>query len=101
MMIRETGIVPVSVIRAGLMPEHLGHRDNLLYRFLNHRAEVIYIGVTASPGVRWQSHLRTKPWANEVAEVYYTAGLPRHRAFTLEREAIVDERPIYNRTVRH
>lgn len=97
----ETGAVSVDAVLMGAIVDHLRRGEHLVYRLLNDHAEAIYVGITASPGVRWRAHLRTKPWAAEVAEIYYTAGMSRHRALALEREAILDERPKYNRTVGH
>lgn len=94
-------IVPVSAVRDGSVKDDLRYGEHVLYRLLNHRAEVIYVGVTGSPRTRWQAHLRRQPWARNIAEIYYIDGLTWHQALDLEREAILDERPIYNRTVKH
>jgi len=92
-------IISISAVRDGSISNDLRLGEHLLYRLLNARAECIYVGITGSPRTRWQAHLNEKPWAHEIAEIYSIDGLSRHRALDLEREAIRDERPIYNRTV--
>lgn len=94
-----TGIIPVGAISDSA--NDLRYDEYLVYRFLNGRAETIYIGITGTPRTRWQAHLRRQAWAREIAEIYYTAGMTKPQALNLEREAILDERPIYNRTVSH
>lgn len=94
-----TRIIPVAAISEAA--DDLRFDEHLVYRFLNSRAETIYIGITGAPRTRWQAHLRRQAWAHEIAEIYYTSGMTKPQALNLEREAILDERPIYNRTVSH
>jgi predicted GIY-YIG superfamily endonuclease len=72
----------------------------MVYRMLNASAECIYIGFTSSPLNRLQAHLSGKPWAGEVAAIYYSAGMAERRAREVETEDIRIDRPKYNRTVR-
>lgn len=96
-----TAIIPVSAIRDGTISDNLRYREHVVYRLLNSKAKVIYIGITGSPRTRWQAHMRRQSWAHEIAEVYYVDGLTKNEALDLEGEAILDERPIYNGTVSH
>ena len=38
-------------------------------------------------------------WMDEIAAIYYIAGLTKARAWRIEREDILSERPKHNRTV--
>ena len=93
-------IAPRNVTLREIGYDPLRRGEGIVYRFLNRRGECIYIGYTASPLNRWQGH-RAKPWWNEVHAIYYVSGIPKRRAREIEREDIREERPKYNRTVKH
>lgn len=96
-----TGLLgPADVTTRRLSYDELRPGEALVYRFVNRDWRCIYIGVTEAPLNRWRAHLSGKPWANEVAAIYYTAGLSRTVAWRIEREDILAERPPYNRTVK-
>lgn len=90
---------PEEITSKNIHADELRRGEALVYRFLNRAGQCIYIGVTESPLNRWQAHTR-KPWWKEVAAIYYVAGLPKRRAWQVEREDIRSERPIHNLTVR-
>ncbi|MBO0863472.1 MAG: GIY-YIG nuclease family protein [Mycobacterium sp.] len=67
-----------------------------LYRFFADDGDLLYVGISANPGHRFEQHARQKPWWREVDEVriehfddYATAG-------EAERQAIATEHPWYN-----
>ena len=91
-------IRPSDVV--GISPDELRRGEGLVYRLLTASGECIYIGYTASPLNRWRSHLSGKAWAGEIAAIYYEAGMPEHRAKSIEASDIRLERPKYNRTVK-
>lgn len=96
-----TGIIhPDDVIQSKIAYDELRWNEGLVYRFINKQGECIYIGITENPLVRWQAH-RRKKWWTEVAAIYYTAGLPVYRAWSIEREDILSECPKHNMTVSH
>ncbi len=90
---------PTKLSKRDIAFDELRQGEALVYRFIDVDGECIYIGVTESPLNRWQAHRARKPWWSEVAAIYYVAGLNKRVAWSLEREAILDERPKYNRTV--
>jgi len=94
------GIMPPVVTRTTVPPGQLRRGECVLYRTLSASGEPIYIGITQEPYNRWQAHLSGKPWADEIAAIYYQCGLTEGRARELEREAIRVERPRYDRTRR-
>lgn len=72
-----------------------GHE--LLYRFRDHRENLLYVGVTWKAKDRWAVHRKTKSWWSEVAAVdveCYTSDAVAHEA---EYTAITTEMPRYNR----
>lgn len=71
----------------------------MVYRLLNADAECIYIGYTSSPLNRLQAHLSGKPWADEIAAIYYAAGMTERQARDVETAEIRLDKPKYNRTV--
>jgi len=94
----EVGLIAPMVTKSMCDKYRLRADEGCVYRFLNADGGCIYIGYTAEPLNRWQAH-RRKPWFEEVAAIYYETGLPAREALAIEREAIRDERPKYNRTV--
>jgi hypothetical protein len=69
-----------------------------LYRFYDDAGHLLYIGMTDGPARRLAEHLRTQPWADEVAHwVRDSTGYSTpEQARSAERQAIWAERPRYN-----
>lgn len=82
-------------------PPTLRTRPNRLgavYRCFDKSGELLYVGVTDSPGARHGSHRREKPWWGEVAEVQWTFFPTYGAAIDAETDAIENEEPKYNAT---
>jgi excinuclease UvrABC nuclease subunit len=72
------------------------NRIGAIYRCFAKDGELIYIGVTDSPGARHASHKRDREWWPEVAEVEWTFFPTYGAAIDAERDAIETEQPKYN-----
>jgi len=67
-----------------------------VYRFYDDGEALLYVGESADPGGRAQSHANTKAWWPEVADVTTEAFLNASLAKEEERRAIREELPRYN-----
>lgn len=68
-----------------------------LYRFYDATGALLYIGLTADPGARWQSHAREKPWWHEVRGVSLETYPDRATVLAAETRAIAVENPRHNK----
>lgn len=69
-----------------------------IYRFFNANDELLYVGISSDPALRWKQHCATKPWVSEVA-MRVIEWLPsRQEALLAEIQAIKSEQPRYNGT---
>jgi predicted GIY-YIG superfamily endonuclease len=68
-----------------------------LYRLYDSAGELLYIGVTSNPQVRWGQHKSEKPWWPQVARKTLEWLPTRDEALDAEPRAIVSERPRYNK----
>lgn len=66
-----------------------------LYRLYS-RDALAYVGVSSDPKARFIKHRRTKAWWSTVTRAELCWHPSRAAAFAAEREAISNERPIYN-----
>lgn len=73
------------------------NRIGAIYRCFNATGELIYIGVTDSPGARHASHKREREWWAEVTEVEWIFFPTYGAAIDAERDAIEAEAPEYNK----
>jgi len=71
-------------------------RAHTLYRFFGHDGRLLYVGITADPGVRWKAHAKDKPWWAEVANVTVEPYDSREAVLAAETAAIASEGPLYN-----
>ena len=71
-----------------------GHE--LIYRLYNIAGQLLYVGITWNPFVRWTYHARTKPWWTEVASVAVHQCRDDRDARAQETAAIHAEAPRYN-----
>lgn len=69
---------------------------SMLYRFYDADRLPLYIGVTTNPINRWGSH-RTSDWW-KLARFVSIAPVDPARRLLVEKEAILSERPRFNRT---
>lgn len=69
-----------------------------LYRFFNATGELLYIGISNDPKVRWSAHAGDKRWWPEVAEKAVDWFPSREVAEQAEIAAIAKESPRYNVT---
>jgi hypothetical protein len=67
-----------------------------LYRCYSASGELLYIGITRSPGRRMRQHSREKPWWPEVAVMKWEHYPSSAELEDAERKAIQHERPKYN-----
>lgn len=71
-----------------------GHE--LLYRFRDDIARLLYVGVTWNPKERWKRHRKTKFWWFDVCTVDVECYDSDPLAFAAEWHAIKTESPMYN-----
>lgn len=74
--------------------------DHVLYRHFTAGGELLYVGITLDPAQRWRGHRATKSWWTSIATTIYQHFDSRDALVQAERQAIVDENPIWN-TVRY
>jgi predicted GIY-YIG superfamily endonuclease len=67
-----------------------------LYRFYDAHGMLLYIGITNSPGRRWQQHMEEKPWYPQVRHQAVTWYGSERQARRVETRAIRAERPKFN-----
>jgi hypothetical protein len=73
------------------------NRFGALYRCFNERDELIYVGITESPGRRHQRHRADAAWWPEVEWVEWEFFPTYGMAVDAEREAIENETPVHNK----
>jgi mRNA-degrading endonuclease RelE of RelBE toxin-antitoxin system/predicted GIY-YIG superfamily endonuclease len=69
-----------------------------VYRIYDASQALLYIGVTATVGTRWQAHAGLQKWWPEVQHQTVTWYSTRSEALEAERLAIRAERPLHNVT---
>lgn len=67
-----------------------------LYRLFGEADELLYIGISQDPKVRWQQHVDTKPWATQVVMRVIEWFESRSAALIEEIRAIRLEHPRHN-----
>lgn len=67
-----------------------------LYRHFDLNGELLYVGITNHPQLRWLQHRETSPWAWLVADTTLHWLPDRAKAAAAERRAIRTERPLFN-----
>lgn len=67
-----------------------------LYRHVDARGELLYVGITSDPTRRWTEHLETSLWSRFAAATYVQWFHVRRAALAAERSAIKHEYPIFN-----
>ncbi len=74
----------------------LASRAHVLYRFWDCDGVLLYVGLTADPGRRWQAHSKDKGWWSQVARVTVEHFPDRASVEAAERTAITTEKPCHN-----
>lgn len=69
-----------------------------LYRHFNVDGELLYIGISLSAVGRLKQHMADKGWAGDIASVHIEHYPTRKAALDAEREAIISEKPLWNKT---
>lgn len=67
-----------------------------VYRFYDTADALLYVGITADLGARWDNHARKKPWWPRVARRHVIWRDSRAKALAEESRAIAVEKPLYN-----
>lgn len=68
-----------------------------LYRMTDHSGRLLYIGISNDSLRRSKEHSKDKGWWREVANIAIEhVHCSRGMVEQLEREAIIDEKPLYN-----
>lgn len=94
-----TAISPINPLRPkqwqrfGAGP--LLHR--FIYRLYDADANLIYVGITWNPHVRWSTHKTTKTWWTEVASIELWLCANERDARKWETACIKQQLPKYNR----
>ena len=68
-----------------------------LYRMYSRGNVLLYVGISANAGARFQSHASTAGWWSEVARIEVEHFPNRKAVSQAEQAAIGRERPIYNK----
>jgi hypothetical protein len=68
-----------------------------VYRIYDGAGALIYIGKTVQPFARPLSHYSQKPWGREIGRIDTQEFDSEEAAFAAEREAIIREKPKYNK----
>jgi hypothetical protein len=71
-------------------------RWHYVYRLFSADDQLLYVGITTDPYVRWRQHQRTKEWADQVASYSLQRFAWLDLAQDAERRAITTENPTYN-----
>lgn len=69
---------------------------NILYRFYDEADQLIYVGATTNPAVRFQEHSHHQPWWDEVATIRLERFDSRKKLMAAEAAAIAEEGPRHN-----
>ncbi|MFD3363596.1 GIY-YIG nuclease family protein [Streptomyces albidoflavus] len=80
------------------MPSQGSPGPTALYRFYDPAGELLYVGITQNPEVRWRAHKRHQLWWLDVDRKEVTWLETRTEAERAEREALQVERPRYDHT---
>ena len=67
-----------------------------LYRLLDHKGRLLYVGISNGPIYRLFQHLEEKPWAPQITWQHVEPYDNRELAAEAERQTIELERPLYN-----
>jgi len=67
-----------------------------VYRYYDEAGELLYIGSTGDPILRWAQHRRTQPWADQVSTVSMRKFAYEDLARSYEDVAIKTENPKHN-----
>lgn len=72
--------------------------QHALYRFYDAAGVLLYVGITADPGVRFKQHRGDKAWWTEVVNIRIEKLPTKAAVLAAERTAIREERPLWNVT---
>lgn len=68
-----------------------------LYRHFDENGDLLYVGISISAVQRLSQHRSSSPWFEQIAKVDIEWHPTREAALRAEREAIISERPRYNK----
>jgi hypothetical protein len=68
-----------------------------LYRMFNEAGELLYVGITAHLGARWDAECRQVAWWPDVRRQTVVWYASRTEAEAAEKAAIQSEKPIFNK----
>jgi predicted GIY-YIG superfamily endonuclease len=74
----------------------IDNSPHALYRFYDADGVLLYVGITADPGVRFKKHRHDKEWWTQVATIRIQKLPTRAAVLAAEKKAISDERPLWN-----
>lgn len=74
----------------------LAYRPHVVYRIFGFAGELLYVGISANPFGRLDSHRTKKVWWDQIAFVEFEHFPNRDAALNAEYHAIVAEKPIHN-----
>jgi hypothetical protein len=76
----------------------MGQMDRCaVYRYFAATGELLYVGITVQPNVRYMTHFKSAPWprfTSRITEIWYPTTA---EAELVESEAIWAERPLFNK----
>jgi hypothetical protein len=71
-------------------------KTHVLYRMFNAEGELLYVGITNNPKMRFRTHSKTQPWWSEVTNIAIENHSTREALAVAEQRAIRSEGPRYN-----
>lgn len=77
---------------------NLGVKDHCVYRLYDAENNFLYVGITVQLRPRIRNHCRTSEWAKDIHRVEIEYGFNKGKALQREREIILAEDPLHNRT---
>ena len=69
---------------------------NILYRFYNSLGQLLYVGITNNPTVRFRDHKNSREWWPVVVMITMERFGSRDQLIYAERRAIATEDPLHN-----
>lgn len=75
----------------------MSKKHHQLYRHFDTYGRLLYIGISNSALTRLSQHRRDKDWYEDIAKMTITNYPSRNELLLAEKEAIVSEKPLYNK----
>ena len=71
--------------------------NTTLYRHFDSNDNLLYIGISLNEFNRFKQHMVNSDWSNDAAYTTYERFNTREEALKVERDSIINEKPLYNK----